>query len=526
MMASWVLGLLLCLVAQPALARVERFAIVVGNNHGVSGDLRLRYAEDDAARVYDVLTELGDFPAQNMVLLRGRDAGQVREALLSVNERIRELRADPSAEVVLFFYYSGHADAQALRLGGTKFHLAELRQHARGSAANFRLVVLDACRSGSLTQVKGGQRGPPFAIDPQDPESERLPSDGFAFLTATSANEDAQESDELRGAFFTHALIAGLMGAADLDADGVVVLDEVYRYAYATTLRATSRTFAGTQHPTFHYQLRGRDKLVLTRPHAYAGKRANVDLPEGLGLLLMREHADGAVVVELEPSSRRRRLSLQPGRYFVRARAPDVLFEGTLDARAGQSQQIDTDALVKIEYARLVRRGARRRAFAHSAEAGPSVRSSLQNSGSACIGGFASYGLDLTAFGLRARVGTCRSGFETRTVRAVVMAYDLELVLHHAWDLRYLTLLTGLGAGLTLFEQRFDAAGSAPSHRALFPFMTLGIAVRAALGGGFFCAASMDGQTHFLRLKEVAPGSDYLRIDFAVRGTLGVGKEF
>jgi uncharacterized caspase-like protein len=77
-------------------------------------------------------------------------------------------------------------------------------------------------------------------------------------LTASSANEDAQESDEIKGSFFTHALVSGLMGAADRDKNGVVVLEEAYRHAYDATVRASSRTFAGMQHPTFHYDSAGR----------------------------------------------------------------------------------------------------------------------------------------------------------------------------------------------------------------------------------------------------------------------------
>ena len=61
-------------------------------------------------------------------------------------------------------------------------------------------------------------------------------------LAATAASEDAQESDELRGSFFTHYLVSGLLGAADEDGDGAVTLAEAYDHAYAATLRATSRT--------------------------------------------------------------------------------------------------------------------------------------------------------------------------------------------------------------------------------------------------------------------------------------------
>jgi hypothetical protein len=83
------LGALLWLVASSAEARIERFAVVIGNNRGAAGEVELKYAEADATRVYDVLLALGDVSPLNSVIVRGRDAGFVRSALLAFNERIR-----------------------------------------------------------------------------------------------------------------------------------------------------------------------------------------------------------------------------------------------------------------------------------------------------------------------------------------------------------------------------------------------------------------------------------------------------
>jgi hypothetical protein len=515
--ASW-------LVAPSALARVERFAVIVGNNRGSGDDAPLRYAEADAMRVYDVLVQLGDFSPLNLALLRGQSAERVRFALLAVNERIRELRSLPEVEVVLFIYYSGHADNRALHLNGTELALEELSQHARGSAANFRLVVLDACRSGALTRVKGGRVAAPFALPLQERDS--LPGDGFAFLTASSANEDAQESDALQGPFFTHAFVSGLLGAADSDGDGVVVLDEAYRYAYEATLRATSRTFAGTQHPTCSYGLRGRGRVVLTRPSAFAAERANLEFPAGFGFLLMQSSADGAVVVELDPSQRRRRLSLPPGRYFVRARAPDVMYEGTLDARSGATEAIDLDGMSRIEYARLVRKGARDPQLAHGPEVGVSQRSPLPNSPASCFGGFVGYSMDFNGFGARIRAAVCASEFQNASLRVHEVANDIELGVYHAWDISRLTLAAAIGSGLSAFDQRFDTRGFAPARLSLAPFVELGASAQLSWPHGLYTGLNVDGQTHFLHVIDPNTRRAPLRVGFALRTSLMFGKHF
>lgn len=527
MRSSLLLPLLLLpllLWAGPALARVERFAVIVGNNQGDADDVPLRYAEADATRVHDVLLELGDFSPLNIVLLRGQGVAVVRTALLAINERIRELRSVPDTQVVLFIYYSGHADARALHLSGDELELSELRQHARGSAANFRLVVLDACRSGALTRVKGGQQAPPFALPALTADS--LPGDGFAFLTASSAQEDAQESDELQGALFTHAFVSGLLGAADSDGDGAVVLDEVYRFAYEATLRATSRTFVGTQHPTFHYDLRGRGQLVITRPGQHSAQRANVDFPAGLAFLLLRGSAAGAVAVELPESDSRRRLSLVPTRYFVRARSRDVMYEGMIDATAGHALTVDTAELNRIDYARLVRKGGRSSPFAHGPEAGVSVRSALPNADTACLGGFVGYGVELSSFGVRARYNSCRSELHSESLSARVLAQDLDLSFHHTWDLSRFSVQAAIGPGVSVFNQSFQTRGSAPHRNAVAPFVALELGGQVALSHGLYTALNLAGQTHFLRLIDREQSDGRLTLGFALRTTLACGKQF
>jgi hypothetical protein len=519
-LATW----LLVGFAGHAQARVERFAIVVGNNLGAASEAPLRFAESDAARMFEVFTQLGDFDPINSVLLRGKDSATVRNALLAINGRIRDAISQPDTQAVLAVYYSGHADGQALHLAGTELPLSELRELARGSAANFRLVILDACRSGSLTRVKGGERLPAFSLNDFQPAPP--PGDGLAFLTASSANEDAQESDELQGAFFTHAFISGLLGAADSDGDGAVVLDEAYRHAYDATLRSTSRTLAGTQHPTFQYDLRGRGELVLTRPRAHAAERAHLDFPPGLGFMLMRAAVAGPVVAELESADARRTLSLEPGRYFIRARGPDVMYEGLIEAASGTSRAVEVSDLTRIEYAQLVRRRGSGTERAHGLETGMSVRSALPNAQAACFGGFAGYAIDWSGFGVRARFNACSSGLRNALLTTDVMAYDVSGQVYRAWDLAWLSFDLGVGTGLSLFSQRFTTAGRAPTRVSGVPFVSFGAGAQANLPEGFYASLGLSAETHFMRVAGRVDDPPSLTAAFALRTSFAAGKRF
>ena len=83
-------------------------------------------------------------------------------------------------------------------------------------------------------------------------------------LTSSAATEDALESKEIRGSFFTNNLVSGLRGAADASGDGHITLGEAYRYAYAGTVASTVDTVVGAQHPGYAYQLSGMGEIVLT----------------------------------------------------------------------------------------------------------------------------------------------------------------------------------------------------------------------------------------------------------------------
>jgi Caspase domain len=516
-----VVGLLFAwLVTGTALARVERFAVVVGNNRGLASEIALRYAEADARKVAEVLRELGAVEPANLVVLAGSDADTARRTLITVNDRIRAAVSEPDTSVVLFVYYSGHADDKALHLGPTRLETAELAELVRGSAATFRLLVVDACRSGKLTRPKGGKLRPPFALE----NEVQLPGEGLAFLTASSADEDAQESDELKGSFFTHALVSGLLGAADQDGDGAVVLDEAYRYAYDATLRATSRSAAGTQHPTFQYDLRGQGRLVLTETRLSHVARGTLSFAPGLDALVFRDSAEGAVVAEVLAHGSARSLSLVPGKYFVRVRGSAYLLEGSVTVLAKNTLQVDASQLERIAYARLVRKGGAGPSLAQGIELGGLVHGALPNASTPCWGGTLGYRVDLARASLLARAGYCQSSFSNETLAARVHEVDLSLRGGHAWDVSPLTFELGIGAAAVLFVQRFDTEGSAPTRTSAAGNASAYLALLYELPAGLYLALDGEAQLYVLRLQEGA--HDSLRAAFSPRGTLSLGKHF
>lgn len=515
------LSVLLSLLLQvrPAWA-VERFAVLVGDNRGESDEPDLRYAESDAESLYEVLKEVGGFRPENMLLLRGEPSKVVERAIISMNDRIRGVSSRANTQVMLLVYYSGHGDSRSLHLNRSTLELALLEQLVRSSAAAFRILVVDACRSGMLTRVKGGVPAPAFALRVED----TLNGEGVVFLTASSANEDAQEADGLGGSFFTHYFRSGLLGPADENSDGRVTLDEVYRYTYANTIRASSRTIAGTQHPTFNYELRGQGSIVLSEPGAQRQRRATLRFPSGRSYLLFSRDANGRVMGEVGPHDVNRTMSVPEGTYFVRGRGSSHLLEGTVSVSKGQLLDVEDDQLQRIDYARLVRKGGAYRDIAHGPHSGYSFRTALANADAPCHGAFAGYSFVLSALSLSPRVEACRSFFENVSLSSTVDSIGVSLRAGHAWDINRWSLELGTEAGGTVHRQRFDTDGLAPSRTTFGGNFGLGAGAALALGYGLSLFAETGVEANLFEMEHTDSGQRTATASLALRQRLGFSK--
>ena len=429
------LGALVAWVA-PARA-VVRHAVVIGANEGLAHETPLRYAERDATRVATVLTTLGGFERRHTQLLLAPNAASVRRALSRAEAAVRA-SGDPDS--LLLVFYSGHADQNGLHISGTRVGLEELRRRIVDSAAGARVAIIDACRSGVLTRVKGGSRGPSFRID----VDRQLAARGLAFLTSSAAGEDAQESESLQASFFTHYLISGLRGAADDDGDGTIQLGEAFSFAAEQTLAATAATLAGPQHPTYHVDLGGRGELPLTTPGLLSDKVGGLVLTTPGSFIIQRARAPQRVVGELKVAAKARRLALPAGRYLVTRRGDATVHQAEVAVAAGR------DAEVLGSEMRLVRRVG---AVAKGAEAEVTTRLvALAGARTAVIDAGAAprgeIGLrwDWPSFGLEARIAY--GAGELTNDNGTVLTHETGLMLRAAAHLRRDVWRFGLGAEL------------------------------------------------------------------------------
>jgi hypothetical protein len=265
----------------------RRLALLVGANNGGTERAVLRYAVDDARALGRVLEDMGGVLPGDCRYLDDPD----RAALLGA---IRALAADVDRakktfrRVEVIFYYSGHSDEEALFLGEERVPYTELKELVTSLDADVRIAIFDSCASGAMTLPKGVIKRAPFLLDTA------YDMKGYAFMTSSSASEAAQESSRLGRSFFTHNLISGMRGAADMNLDGRITLNEAYQFAFDGTLTQTERTMAGAQHPSRHIQMSGTGDVVITEirksaavlvfESAFTGR---IFIHDGAGVLLV-----------------------------------------------------------------------------------------------------------------------------------------------------------------------------------------------------------------------------------------------
>lgn len=429
----------------------DTWLVVIGNNEGGRLEGELLYAERDARELAEVLRQHGPVASERILLLLGGTSESVLKALLETNARIRAAAAD-GRQSALVVFYSGHADASSLHLGGTEIAFDAMKALVESSPAAVRVLIVDACRSGTVTRVKGVTPAESFQLALHD----EVATSGLAILTSSSAGEQSQESDRLRGSFFTHHLLNGLRGAADQDGDGKVTLNEAYAYTYAQTIRSSGETMT-LQHPTYSWDLKGRGALVLSEPQQLRGRTGRIRLAQASTYIVLEGSAAGAVTAEVTPQSERREISLPAGDYFLQQRLPDEVREFNVALGPGGTVDLTTMPFRRVQYDRLVRqRGGDSHVFGLTVLAGARGEA-LQGEGvtpQALIGLTA----DFAAFtaGLRLRGSSVSIAGADRLLPRSHREVGLSLVAERFVDFREVSVGFGVLVEGALHTQSFD----------------------------------------------------------------------
>jgi hypothetical protein len=246
--------------------------------------------------------------------------------------------------------------------------LQELVDFMKGAPVQVGLLVIDACQSGRVTRLKG--------LKPTELPAMRVEASGVegrVLISASGADEYAQESDALQGSYFTHYLVTGLRGAADTSRDGKVTLDEVYAWAWARTIEATFSSRGGVQRPAFSVDLRGAGQLVLAEPERSVS-RLTLDV-QAAGRWLVVTDSTGNVFADVEKGEGPMSLAVPGGSYRVQLRVPSGVLERVVMVPPSGGVTLSGTDLEQASLLRVARKGGEETRLVFSAAGG--VSSSL-----------------------------------------------------------------------------------------------------------------------------------------------------
>lgn len=150
------------------------------------------------------------------------------------------LQADENDVVI--FYYSGHGYAGSflpVDFDGYYNQLkhSEVTALLKESKAKHKLVLADACHSGSITAMKAPVSGTLRKYYTAF-ESSR---GGTALFMSSKGEEFSLEDRGLRQGIFSHFLIRGLKGEADVNKNKIVTIRELYNFVFTKVNNYTNQ---------------------------------------------------------------------------------------------------------------------------------------------------------------------------------------------------------------------------------------------------------------------------------------------
>jgi hypothetical protein len=189
----------------------------------------LRYTDDDAYRVYAFLKspEGGALRDDQIKILIDEAANKE-----SITQSMRDVFSKAGKDDLVMLYFSGHGLKGSFLpsdFDGYNYKLLheEINTILKESPAKYKLCIADACHSGSLLELKSGSTQ---SVLTTYYETLAQANPGTALIMSSKSNETSLESNKLRQGVFSHFLIRGLKGEADLDFDKVVSVQELYNF--------------------------------------------------------------------------------------------------------------------------------------------------------------------------------------------------------------------------------------------------------------------------------------------------------
>jgi hypothetical protein len=162
------------------------------------------------------------------------------------------------------------ADASPEAGADTWIDIEWLREQLHTVKAKNVVLLLDACHAGAIRDIAANLGGAPLNtrnVETVFKQRTQAPEKTVYTLVSCGSGQSSLESEELKHGLFTYWLLAGLDGAADVDGNSEVTMDEVFKFVQQRVPQAAA------------YYTRVLDKVYEQRPERFFCGPNHGDIP-------------------------------------------------------------------------------------------------------------------------------------------------------------------------------------------------------------------------------------------------------
>jgi uncharacterized caspase-like protein len=241
---------------------VDRWAVIIGVSKYKDESLNLRYADRDAEEFYKLLLSPmgGNFKSDRIKKLTNHEA-----TTANVTKALRSFLKKPGRNDLVIIYFACHGtpdfdcpkniyllthDTDPNDVSGTAIPMREIDLSLRENLLSERVIIFaDTCHSAAISGGIGRRSvANETTLVNHYLKEVSTSRGGIALLTSSEANEVSFEDMKWGGGHgvFTHYLLRGMQGEADVNQNGFVTVGELFEYVRAKVQEATEYK----QHPS------------------------------------------------------------------------------------------------------------------------------------------------------------------------------------------------------------------------------------------------------------------------------------
>ena len=214
----------------------------------------------------ETLIKHGGYDAECVKAITYNEQSKFNVSAGTLQVELRNLLAQVEPDDSILFAFSGHGDVDsdgkawlmppdakpgdAKLLKYTAIPVSEIYELLGATEARQRLIILDACHAGAS---RGDAAATKLSL------SDIEPGKGFVELLSCDSDQLSYENKELGNGVFSHFLIKGLAGDADIAGNGdtAITIDELFDYAYLNTTEFVEDRYRKKQTPMKRMEVSG-----------------------------------------------------------------------------------------------------------------------------------------------------------------------------------------------------------------------------------------------------------------------------